>query len=132
MPRPLKLTPVLKNRLLKAIRTGATHKLACQYAGIGEETLYRWLRLGGQGRHPYREFWEALKKAEGTAAVGWLEHIEQAAGEGSWQAAAWKLERRYPDEYGRQIIQHELSSDERQQRIAALLARRNGHVPEPA
>ena len=27
--------------------------------------------------------------------------IDNAAIDGTWQAAAWKLERRYPDEWGR-------------------------------
>jgi hypothetical protein len=42
-----------------------------------------------------------LAEAEGRAAIGWLALIEQAAREGNWQAAAWKLERRYPETYGR-------------------------------
>src|SRR5262249_52190193 len=45
--------------------------------------------------------------AEGKAVVRWLAQIEQAAREGAWQASAWRLERRYPQEYGRQVIQHD-------------------------
>jgi hypothetical protein len=30
--------------------------------------------------------------------------IDKAAGEGTWQAAAWKLERRYPESYGRTVV----------------------------
>jgi hypothetical protein len=37
--------------------------------------------------------------------VGWLAKIEAAANEGAWQAAAWKLERRYPHEYGRSAVE---------------------------
>jgi hypothetical protein len=39
--------------------------------------------------------------------VKWLARIEQAASE-HWQAAAWKLERRYPKDYGRSVQQHEV------------------------
>ena len=30
--------------------------------------------------------------------------IEMAASEGNWQAAAWKLERRYPETFGRRTV----------------------------
>ena len=33
--------------------------------------------------------------------------IEQAAKDGTWQAAAWKLERRYPQEYGKTVQEHQ-------------------------
>jgi hypothetical protein len=46
-------------------------------------------------------FHDAVKEAEGKATVGWLAKIEKAASEGNWTAAAWKLERRYPNDYGR-------------------------------
>ena len=32
-----------------------------------------------------------------------LNQIEKAAEQGNWQAAAWELERCYPDEYGKRI-----------------------------
>jgi hypothetical protein len=38
-----------------------------------------------------------------------LEIIDKAAADGKWQAAAWKLERRYPTQYGRQekrLLEH--------------------------
>ncbi len=37
------------------------------------------------------------------------EIIDKAAADGKWQAAAWKLERRYPSQYGRQekrLLEH--------------------------
>jgi transposase len=103
MARRSKLTPAVQAAFVQAIRVGATYKLACLYSGISEDTLARWRRLGEEGRPPYADFAESLKAAEGEAAVGWLAKIEQAAMEGSWQAAAWKLERRYVEDYGRQI-----------------------------
>jgi transposase len=82
--------------LEQAIGMGATYRLASQYAGISEDTFARW-------RDRYADFAARIKRAEGRAAVGWLAKIEKAANEGTWQAAAWKLERRYPHEYGRQV-----------------------------
>lgn len=94
-----KLTPDVKERLLQAIRLGATYELACQYAGITRETLRR-----------YRQnmaFMAEVEKAEGQAVIGWLAKIEKAASDGEWTAAAWKLERRYPELYGRRIQEHQ-------------------------
>lgn len=120
MGRPTKLTPETQERIIQAIRLGATYELAANYGGVHYDTMNRW-RLRGQKeldriqrskRHkmreserPFVEFYEALKKAEGDAAVTWLARIEQAAREGTWQAAAWKLERRFPQAYGRHVME---------------------------
>jgi transposase len=104
MARTSKCTAALTQRLLDALSVGATHRLACEYAGIDQATLYRWLAKGAaSGAPPYRAFCEAFTRAQGIAAVGWLAKIEAAAQDGDWRAAAWKLERRYPDEYGKQV-----------------------------
>lgn len=115
-----KCTPERQQAVLQALSVGATHRLACHYAGISHECLYNWLRLGERGRQPYADFSAAMKKAEGQAAIGWLAKIEASANAGEWQAAAWKLERRYPDEYGRQLMQinWQLLTDEQVDRIA--------------
>jgi len=96
MARPTKYTPERVKRITDALRMGATYELACGYAGIGFDTFNQW-------RKTKPEFFEMLKEAEGAAAVGWLAKIEKAANDGEWQAAAWKLERRYPDDYGRRV-----------------------------
>ncbi len=98
MARPTKYNPAVVKKLTTAIRLGSTFRLACMYAGITEETFSQW-------RQKYPEFSEAIKEAEGAGATTWLAAIEKAAQEGNWQAAAWKLERKYPREYGRRVIQ---------------------------
>ncbi len=98
--RPTKYTPETAKKITDAIRVGATFRLACAYAGITEETFSQW-------RKKYSEFSDAIKEAEGAGAVGWLAKIEKAANDGLWAAAAWKLERRYPREYGRQVVEHD-------------------------
>lgn len=92
--RKTKLTPDVLERITRAIELGATYEMAAQYGGITFETFRVW-------RAKNAAFSDAIKEAEGKAVVGWLDKIETAATEGSWQAAAWKLERRYPREYGR-------------------------------
>ena len=91
-----KYTPEVVKRLCDAIALGATYDLACKYAGISDELFRQW-RANKVG------FLGAVKEAEGRAAIGWLAKIERAANEGTWQAAAWKLERRYPEDYGRTV-----------------------------
>lgn len=111
MARPSKFTPDTITRLANAIRMGATYDLACKYAGISYETFNDW-RNGkafpqGTTADEKAQFSHAIQKAEGDAAIGWLTKIEAAANDGAWQAAAWKLERRYPSDYGRTVQQHE-------------------------
>jgi hypothetical protein len=107
--RRTKYTPETVEKITQAIRLGATYRLACDYAGISEETFAQW-------RNTKPEFSEAVKAAEGEGAIKWLALIDRAANgitdkDGnlvqapSWQAAAWKLERRYPQMYGRQAIE---------------------------
>jgi len=82
------------DRLLASLRLGATHRIAAQCAGIGVSTMRDWLRDKPM-------FADAVREAEAYGAVLMLERITAAANEGTWQAAAWLLERRYPDMYGR-------------------------------
>ncbi len=98
--RKTKYTPETVKKLCDAIQLGLTYRLACLYGGITETTFYDWLQ-----KKP--EFSDAVKIAEGKAAVSWLAMIEQAAKVGTWQAAAWKLERRYPQEYGKTVQEHQ-------------------------
>lgn len=102
MARPTKYTSETVERVLEAIRLGATYELAAGYAGISYTTFNDWHQ-----KKP--EFSQALKEAEGVAAVGWLKRIEDAAAEGAWQAGAWKLERRYPQDYGRTVVDNKHS-----------------------
>lgn len=102
--RPCKLSPKVREAIADAIRVGATQELATKAAGIGLSTFKRWMQRGEvEAAGPYRALWAAVKKAEGDGAKRWLDVIEKAATDGSWQAAAWKLERRYPETYGRRV-----------------------------
>ena len=84
---------------------------------ISKETFYDWLKKaaklekeGAAGRKQLTaeeamlvEFSDAIKKAMAMAEVHDLELIQRAAKAGHWQAAAWRLERRYPQKWGRRI-----------------------------
>jgi len=98
MGRPTKYTPESAKKITDAIRLGSTYHLACLYAGVDDHSLIRW-------RHRHPDFDAAVREAEGAGAIGWLAKIERAANDGEWTAAAWKLERRYPQEYGRRVTE---------------------------
>ena len=104
--RPTLCTPDVQERAVQAIRVGSTRKIACLCAGICEETWSNWMERGRKGEIPYVVFMEAIQKAEGEAASKWLEYLDIAMEQGNWQAAAWKLERRYAEDYGRAIREH--------------------------
>jgi hypothetical protein len=99
--RPSKLTPKVKSDVCDALKAGATHRMAADYAGIDVATLQRWL---ADPRPQFREFRDAVKGAEAKGDIMSLAVIQKAAQGGQWQAAAWLLERRHPDEYGRRQV----------------------------
>jgi len=123
MVRPTKLTPDTQKRICDALRIGATFELAAQYGGVSYEAFNNWRNRGAAEldrmeraiKHTdplpdeamYVQFLQATKAAEAESAIGWLAKIEKAASDGSWQAAAWKLERRYPNDYGRTVVQQD-------------------------
>ena len=86
-------TPEVRARILEALRVGATYRAACEYAGVSDDSLARW-RAADAG------FAEALKSACAQAYMRNLGIIQKAATK-MWQAAAWWLERKFPEEWAR-------------------------------
>ncbi len=97
MGRPTSLTKQVHATLVQALTMGSTRELACQAAGISHETLRQWLMRGTAEKSGiYAAFVADLSRAEGQRVTTWLTLIENAAADGDWRAAAWKLERLYP------------------------------------
>lgn len=94
MARPSKYSDTVARRICKAIEAGATYKLAAKAGGVSYDTLNRW-------RKAREDFARRVEDAEWKAAHRWLDCIDEAAQNGDWRAAAWRLERRYPDQYGK-------------------------------
>lgn len=69
--------------------------------GIHESTFYRW--IGEPKNRLQRELSEGLKKEESAFKRTLLTTIRSAALARNqyWTAAAWLLERKYPDEFGK-------------------------------
>lgn len=79
---------------LEALRKGATYKLAAQAAGVGETTLFKYIRKGREGDRTWAPFFKEIQLAEHSRAETMLQRIEEGAKK-DWRAAAWLLERRY-------------------------------------
>ncbi len=85
---------------------------ACTLAGIPARTVYDWLKEAeqceGKETLSHRErvltrLSQTLKKAEASAIDRSLQVISDAMPT-NWQAAAWYLERRRPQEFGRRVV----------------------------
>lgn len=94
-----KLTEELIEQMAALKGDGLSNKDICRAVGIHEATLYRWLSKPSGRLH--RALGESLKKAEADYKRTLLTTIREAATKknGQWTAAAWLLERKYPDEY---------------------------------
>lgn len=114
MARTTKLTPEVQDAIVQAIKLGNYQETAAKYAGISESTFYGWLERGKQEPGSiYSEFLEAVEKAKADSEVRDVALIQKAATDGSWQAAAWKLERKFPHKWGR-MVRAEVSGPEGQ------------------
>lgn len=85
---------VAKQKIIAALACGNTRSDSYAYAGVSEHTFRKWLAQE-------KGFDEECRQAEATSKVAAVTRIAAAAAAGSWQAAAWFLERRYPREWGR-------------------------------
>jgi len=85
--RKTSLTPEIQEKLLGYIRKGLTYERAGEALGISPATIQNW-----QARN--KQFDNALKRARRDLEVSLLDSIN-LAGEKSWQARAWILERSF-------------------------------------
>lgn len=90
--RRTKATDERLTALLNALRAGNTRSAACSFAEISRQTFYRWLEED-------TTFRDSVEKAEADAEVRYVAQVAKAATNGTWQAAAWWLERRRQDAF---------------------------------
>lgn len=121
--RPTKFTPEVRERILIAIRAGNYIDTAAQSAGINKDTFYSWMAKAETSGAPkeYYDFADDIKKARAEAEIQAVGVIQQAANRGTWQAAAWYLERSYPDRFGRTRIETSGVAEEPIQENAAVI-----------
>ncbi len=108
--RKTKYTKELVNDLLDNLRQGKGRHKSCKEVGINYQTFLNWLKDESKS-----EFLTQVKEAEQEGNQVIKETCEQAIRKAAtnndkpiWQAAAWLLERKFPDEY-RNKQEHEHS-----------------------
>lgn len=130
MARKTKRTPETVKAITDLLRAGVPRTHACAASGVSHDSFMRWL--------DFADFAEAVKKAESDAVARNVAVIQQAA-RTTWQAAAWWLERRYPEDFRNRVEKDvttggkplgellglsELPDDELDKRIERIKARK--------
>ena len=115
MGRPSIITPEMTNRIVQLLKAGNYVETAAAMAGVSKQTLFNWMKRGARERErleknprakvrlkeaPYADFLDSVEKAQAQAEVVDVAAISAGA-RGSWQAAAWRLERKFPARWGR-------------------------------
>jgi hypothetical protein len=99
--RPTKLTPEVEKKIRACVGMGMPFARSAMAAGVSYTAFKEWVARGKAGEEPYASFAAALKEAKADGEAMLLGRIVKAAGDDQWQAAAWILERRHPESYGR-------------------------------
>lgn len=101
MARRAKLTQEMVDQAIQLKADGLSNGDIICALGIHESTFYRW--ISEPKNRLQRELSEGLKKEEAEFKHTLLTTIRAAALARNqyWTAAAWLLERKYPDEYGK-------------------------------
>ena len=108
MPTQTSYTDAVGAAIIDAVRSGLPVRFAAAKGGIGWRTVYDWLDRGENNpdRYPDLAAWAALfREAEAEYASQELARIDAdaAADSNAWKARAWKLEKRFPREFGSKV-----------------------------
>lgn len=103
--RPTKLNDKTAEAIVGVLRAGGYPQVAARAAGIHPEVLATWLRRGDPAGTeprdaPYRRLRVRVEQAKAEGEQRNVALIARAAGT-NWQAAAWLLERQYPERWAR-------------------------------
>lgn len=144
--RPTKLDDKTAEKILGLLERGNTRRTSAIACGVGDSTFKLWTRLARDarelveaGKRPtksalrYLVFLDRVEEAEEKAVARNLENVRLAAENGTWQASAWFLERRRPDDFARRVhVRHggddgagpvRLSVEERQRLVGELASK---------
>ena len=95
------LTPAVAAGICETVAAGNYIKTAVAAAGVPRKTYDNWVvKAREQPDSVYAEFVDLLEQARAQAEAANVRIITTAAAK-TWQAAAWLLERQYPERWGR-------------------------------
>src|SRR5436190_24348915 len=90
-----KLDRRVAKKIVDALKSGSTMKVAAGAAKVGRSTLLAWLAKGRkQKRGVYKDFLDAVRASEPEAELSSIKAIRKAE-KTDWRSAAWMLERRH-------------------------------------
>lgn len=107
MGRPSKLTSEVHELVVEMLQAGNFIETAAAAAGIDRDTIRQWLKRGARAKSgKFRRFRDDVVKAMAESEAGLIALVANAAigsegVRGQWQAAAWLLERKFPEKYAR-------------------------------
>jgi hypothetical protein len=123
-PRRRLLDEVKQKEVLAILTVGCSQSMAAKYVGCSPATIRR-----EAVRDP--KFAQQLREAKGNAELGLLRNIRNAAKkEQYWRAAAWALERMFPERYARRGPDV-ITAEQLAQVLEQLMQRIMHHVPVP-
>jgi hypothetical protein len=91
------LTKDVADDLRDKILRGLTEEQACEMAGVNYGTYAQWLLK-------YPLFKEFIRRIKAQVEHDALAYIQEAMAGGTWSAAAWFLERKWPQRYGKRDV----------------------------
>jgi hypothetical protein len=105
MPKESYLNEDVIEKTKKFLVAGNYANVVVQYLGIDESTYYRWMQKGkvdieNNKDTIYSKFFKTVKESEAEAEMINIQRIQKASQDGTWQAAAWYLERKHFDRWG--------------------------------
>lgn len=109
--RPIKLNNEIQKQIIDLIRAGNYIETASSCVGVNKSTLYDWLKRGAREKQRtdgksnknedvYVQFSNAVEKAIAEAEARDVLNIQKAS-QTDWKASAWRLERKFPNKWGR-------------------------------
>ena len=116
----VKKSPQLMEAILQAIRDGQPITRAARLNGVNPDTVHRW-------RKEDEEFGEALEEALEFQIARLVSKID-AASDVDWKAAAWRLERLRPDEFGSKKEVQVTAQSNGIQEVLAMIEQTNDSV----
>lgn len=103
----------LRQRVVDGVLAGLRPEEAATMAGIPRSTFYTWTQRGRKAaesrdaglpipatEEPFLDFLDALHEADARLEAALVAQIIHAGQRGSWRAAAWLLQRRFPGRWG--------------------------------
>ena len=106
--RPVKITYELIDAISEDIAQGFSFDQAALNNGISSTSFFRWKQKGldSESEVIYRDFTKAVGAAAEFSESEALQLVRSAAKiDRNWKAAAWFLERRFPEKYAKRHVQ---------------------------